>query len=519
LRSVLRTSAASDHYRRSHRLLLLLIVAHVVVMTLFPWIARLPGAVWDDMLEAWAWGQHFELGYYKHPPFYAWIVGVWLRVFPRTDLSFYLLSALNIGLALAGTWRLSGLLLRKSARFPAVSLLLFAPSHHYMATNFNANTVQLSLWPWAAFFFVRSLQTLAWKDGVFFGALGGCALLSKYSSILFLASCFLAALLHPDRRLYFRSAVPYCAVAVCAVLFAPHVWWAWEAGLSTVHYALTKSKASAWLNIYSAISAGATGIAANSASTLVLLAALGRRWPALFRRLRRSWAARHNLWLSVLALGPLFLTLLFGIVGYMKINPNFLIPTVYMLPLIVCRALGSTLTVTRVQDISRWAASFMLFALVVVAPLIAYTSVAFHFDDRIQVSPQIAVAATKAWHERMSTPLRIVTGTEAFSLALPFYSADGPVEFTHYSLAEAPWVTPERIAREGILYACEAKDHECVEATEAYATSQTVRSPLTFQNIFWGLHGPEIEVVLIMTPARMTQRHSRRQNSGSVPRP
>jgi hypothetical protein len=61
-------------------------------MTLFAWIARYPGAVWDDMLEAWSWGQHFQLGYYKHPPFYAWVAGVWLRIFPRKDFSFYLLS-------------------------------------------------------------------------------------------------------------------------------------------------------------------------------------------------------------------------------------------------------------------------------------------------------------------------------------------------------------------------------------------------------------------------------------------
>jgi len=148
-------------------------------MTLFPWIARLPGAVWDDMLEAWAWGKQFELGYYKHPPLYAWVAGTWLQIVPRANLSFYFLSALNIGLSLVGIWRLSGLLLGKYARFPAVSLLLFAPSHHYMATNFNSNTIQLSLWPWAAFFFVRSLQTNSWRDGVFFGALGGCALLDK----------------------------------------------------------------------------------------------------------------------------------------------------------------------------------------------------------------------------------------------------------------------------------------------------------------------------------------------------
>jgi len=159
--------------------------------------------------------------------------------------------------------------------------LLFAPSHHYIASNFNANTVQLSLWPWAAFFFVRSLQTNSWKDGVFFGALGGCALLGKYYSILFLISCFVAALLHPNRRSYFRSAAPYCAVVTCAVFFAPHAWWAWENGLRTVHYALSKSQRPAWQNTYSAVGTAVAGVAANAAGTVILLGALGPRWRVL----------------------------------------------------------------------------------------------------------------------------------------------------------------------------------------------------------------------------------------------
>jgi len=489
---------ATDRYRRSHRLLLLLLIAHVLIITLFAWIARFPVAVWDDMLEAWAWGKQFELGYYKHPPLYAWVTGIWFKIFPRTDFAFYSLSALNIGLGLAGIWRLSGLLLKKYARFPAVALLLFAPSHHYFATNFNANTIQLSVWPWATFFFVRSLQTKSWKDGGWFGVIGGCALLGKYYSILFLASCFVSALVHPDRRCYFRSAAPYCAVLACSILFAPHAWWAWENGLVTVHYALGKGLRPWWQNTYSALNATVVGFLANAASTAVLLVALGQRWPALISKLGRSWMAHENLWLTVLGVGPLLLTVLLGVVGYIKVTPNYLIPTVYLLPLLACRALGATLTNTHVGNITRWAAAFMLFSLSV-APVIAYTSVALRFEDKTQVSRQVARLSTNLWKERFATPLRIATGTEPFSLALPFYSPDSPAEFTHYSLQQAPWITRELIAREGILYACAASDKVCLEAARVYATERTEHLPLTIQNNFWGLRGPPTGVALIIT--------------------
>ena len=91
------TGLANPDYLHARRALLVLILAHVATMTLFPTIARLPGAVWDDLLEAWAWGKQFQLGYYKHPPLYAWIVGLWFKFLPRTDACFYLLSAINIG--------------------------------------------------------------------------------------------------------------------------------------------------------------------------------------------------------------------------------------------------------------------------------------------------------------------------------------------------------------------------------------------------------------------------------------
>jgi 4-amino-4-deoxy-L-arabinose transferase-like glycosyltransferase len=488
-------------YLHTRRLLLLLIAAYVMAMILFPMIARLPSAVWDDMLEAWAWGQEFQLGYYKHPPLYAWIVGLWFKVFPRVDASYYLLSAINIGAGLLGVWRLSGLLLSKYARLSTVSLLMFTPSYQYPATNLNANTILLSLWPWAAYFFVKSLQTDRWKDGTFFGILGGCALLSKYSSILFLASCFLAALLHPRRRDYFRSAAPYCAVLACGLVFAPHVLWAFNSGFPTVEYALGKSNRPPWLNTYQALGTGLVAIAVNALATAVLLAALGRHWYSVLPRVWRFLKARNNAWLVMLGFGPIVATLSLGILGYVKIPPNYMIPTAYILPLMGLAAVGSALTPGRVRAIMLAAWAFMVFALAA-SPLIAYATVALRIEDRQQLSPEIARTATSVWHAQLHAPVRIATGTEAFSLALPFYSPDSPAEFTHFSFQQAPWITPERLAREGILWVCEASDMVCLEAARPYETPETKRVVRRFQKVFWGLSGRAIEVVMIIVPPR-----------------
>jgi hypothetical protein len=43
-----------------------------------------------DMTEMWAWGKEIQLGYGKHPPLSAWIVGLWFSVMPRSNWAFHL---------------------------------------------------------------------------------------------------------------------------------------------------------------------------------------------------------------------------------------------------------------------------------------------------------------------------------------------------------------------------------------------------------------------------------------------
>ena len=174
-------------------------------------------------------------------------------------------------------------------------------------------------------------------------------------------------------------------------------------------------------------------------------------------------------------------------------------PTTYILPLIGVAAIGPVLTPLRARAIMSAAAAFIIVALAV-SPLIAYASVALRVEDRQQVSPEIAVTATSVWHAQVHTPVRVATGTEAFSLALPFYSPDGPAEFTHFNSQQAPWITPERIAREGILYVCETSDTVCLDQAKHYATAETKRIARTFRKVFWRLSGRAIEVVMIIVP-------------------
>jgi 4-amino-4-deoxy-L-arabinose transferase-like glycosyltransferase len=179
--------------------LLAFLCLHTVIWTVYASFSNL-GPVHRDMIEAYAWGREFQLGYYKHPPLWSWIAGAWFEVFPRTNWAFYLLATLNSAVAIAGVWQLTGLFTKGPQRLSAVLLLLLFPFYTIQGHQFNANFIQLSLWPWTVYFFVLSMNERRLRDAFFFGTLAAAGLLSKYYSALLLISCFAASFAHPAWR-------------------------------------------------------------------------------------------------------------------------------------------------------------------------------------------------------------------------------------------------------------------------------------------------------------------------------
>ena len=197
---------------------------YVACLTIYFVIVEGQGRLHADMAEAYAWGREFQLGYNQHPPFWAWICGLWFRVFPRAFWAFALLDAVNAAIGLWGAWRAIGEFTRGDRRLAATALLALTPCYSIFAFKYNANIIFLSLWPWTLFAFLRSLRG-GLRDGALFGLLAGAMMLSKYYALLPLLACALAALTRPGARAYLRSPSPWAALIVAAALFAPHALW------------------------------------------------------------------------------------------------------------------------------------------------------------------------------------------------------------------------------------------------------------------------------------------------------
>ena len=73
-------------------------VVHGLLWTLILIDLKAAQDVHMDVAEAFAWGQKFQLGYGKHPPFAGWVAGAWFSFFPAKDWATYALAMTTLGL-------------------------------------------------------------------------------------------------------------------------------------------------------------------------------------------------------------------------------------------------------------------------------------------------------------------------------------------------------------------------------------------------------------------------------------
>lgn len=457
-------------------------VAFITVMVigwaLFALIWRWPAPAFDDTLEAWSWGQHFELGYYKHPPLFAWVAGVWFRILPRMDGSAYLLASLMVGIGLAGLWCLLRRFASSEAALAGMALVMLTPFHTVMASNFNANIILLALWPWTAYAFVRLCEqpTMLW--GALFGLLAALSMLSKYASLLMLAGCGVALLLHPNRNRVLTSPAPYVAVVVGLLVLAPHINWLIFNDFPPFAYALEKTGSQTARFIWKAVTTGLGGVGLLLPAVIAWRVALGRDgWSRQIASLRGLLKAEVR-WLLPLALAAFSLTVAAGMTGKYKIATNFLIPTVSLLPLLALVPGAAVATPAAARRIAVIACGYLAIALMA-APLVAIVSVRANIKNAVAPTASVARAATTIWRQTFGVPVKIVAGTEMYELAAAFYSPDTPIEFTHFDRRHAPWITPERLERDGLLVICASADQACLTAAAPHRQPGTIEQRLT----------------------------------------
>jgi 4-amino-4-deoxy-L-arabinose transferase-like glycosyltransferase len=449
------------------------ILGFVAIWTLFHAVAHGARAVNDDTAEAYVWGQQFEWGYWKHPPFWAWIAGVWFDIFPRNVWPLALLASANAAIGLLGAWKLIGCFLRGDDRVSATFLLVLTPLYTFLSFTYNANSIFIPLWPWTAYFFVRAIDRQSVAASILFGVLAAIDMLSKYYATILIVTCVCAALVHPARKAYLRSALPWLSAGTALALFTPHILWLMRSNYPTFHYFGHETGHGAGFVFVQAAALLGEGIAYNIVAAIFVMIVTQTSpsdWLARFRM--RAHDSRFR-FLAVLTLLPAFLTLACAVLFRVGISNNTLIGVFCLMPALFIE-LAAPENPAKLQRASIFAAGLVAFISLAAAPVFAKIGTRDFAATRA-----LAQQLDSLWARNARTPLQYVSGAEPYAEKMAFYLPERPRDFILYKFEDAPWVTPAGLARSGFAAVCDRQDNVCIAHAHQFAPGKVIAQPFT----------------------------------------
>ena len=493
--ATLGVGASASQFRQP---LLLMLAAFVILWTAYEVIAHGAGDVHNDMAEAYAWGKELQAGYFKHPPFWAWLTYVWFQIFPVEDWSAYLFSAVNSAAGIYLVSRCASYFLDdKRLQLVAAMLLILVPAYTFHAMKMNANTILLSLWPGITLAFLSVMARPRATSALLLGLLASCAMLSKYNSMIFLACVFAASLVHPDGRRFWLSRYPLLVVIGFAPLVAIHVWWLWQNDfLPFSYFGGLRGKSNLIASRNSLLFLGAQALYV--APAIAAIAILG--WRCGMTRLAFRATPIHRV-LLILALGPPLLTALLGAALHTRTPALWGLPNLFLLPTLALQFL-------QIADVGKlqrrltgviWA---FLLTCVTVSPIVAW--VKFNYGDPASIDPrsQLARELTGWWRATYGSPLRIVGGDSTYALAATFYSPDHPSYFISSDRRLTPWITDARLHDSGALLICNEIDEACEQESARMTAGLGDPKKISAVKEFLGQHGQDKNFSFFVIPPK-----------------
>lgn len=484
----------------------LLIFAFAAIWWLFLVVAYTGADLHADVLETWSIGRVFAWGNPKHPPLMGWVSHLWGTVFPLTDWSFQMLAMANAALALWAVDLIARRFVRGDKRALVLLLAMLMPVYQFHAQRFNANSVQLAIWPLAVYFFLRSFESRHLVWAILTGVFCALAMLGKYYSIFLVVSLVFAAICHPQRQRYLLSPAPWVSTVIGFVMLAPHIYWLATTGAQPFDYAMQIHGGMAFERSLEEICMFVLGLAAAVAlPALVWVMAAGRQlrcFPADFRNID------PKLWLLFLILigtvvFPSIVTVTVGtsMPSMWALQGLFLIPV-----LIVC---GASFPIARFYTVNTavLAAGIAIVAVGVAAPLHAIERNAHRSNDRAFYR-LAALELTRLWHQSATGPLQAVSGDDGLAFATAFYSPDHPYYRRPFQY-QYTWGMPRVTTLEqGWAALCFAEDSDCMKWMDRVAgrAPRVLRNEFVVQPVLWGRVGASARVVALISPPAVADR-------------
>ncbi|MFM9943458.1 MAG: glycosyltransferase family 39 protein [Hyphomicrobiaceae bacterium] len=444
-----RSDQATPTRWQPRQVLLLFLLAHIVVWTLLP--ALMHTGLPIDLVEGYAIGREWVVGYHKHPAGPWWLIEAARSITGAVGWPAYLISASLVAL----TYWLAFLLGRDmlgERRAVAGALLLSGVMYFsWVVPEYNHNVAPMPVWLafilalWRA----RERGSLIWWIAVgLFAALG---LYAKLATILLPALATVYMLVDVKLRASLRTAGPWLALVAFVIASLPIMHWLYASEFLALDYAAERSRGRA-----------AGGVAlflgkqvASAAGLYVLLAVALWQRPSsagTSPEAAPSIAPDARRFLLYFLLAPILALAALAAVSGVGLKGSWATPMLSLAGLAAVALAGSRFDATAADRILCGAVALLAAVPIAYAVSLRQPSTKLLTPQRTNW-PQAVVAQEmqRLWREATGKPLRIVAGDLWTAGMVAAHASDKPSILVDGSLRYSPWIDRARLQREGFM--------------------------------------------------------------------
>lgn len=434
------------------RALAALMLAQIAFWTLAPLLSHTAPPL--DVVEMHVWGREWVVATFKHPNLPGLILEPTRLAFGAVGWPAYLISQISIALTFWAVFMLGRELMDGPRALAGTLLLTGIYFFSWVTPEFNHNVAQMPLWALVMLLLWRASTHGRWLNWLLLGLAAGLSLWAKYSSGVLLIVCAAWMLWDGRARARMLTPGPWITAAAAIAVAMPQILWLAAHDFEPFAYAARRAGGGEW---WAPIEFLLT-LLLDHLPMFVLLGCAGFFGKAADDGPPRP-DARAMRYLLLLGLGPALLTALGALMSGAGLRSSWGAPMVVLSGLIAVALLSARFSPARLKRLGIGAG-----VLIVVVSGLYYAHMAY--GPALTGKPlrgnwpqaEISAQLEAAWRAETDAPLRIVAGDVFTAGMVGLAERDPPSVLIQGDFATSPWITPERLAREGALLVWRSDD-------------------------------------------------------------
>ena len=323
-------------------------------------------------------------------------------------------------------------------------------------------------------------------------------MLGKYYSIFLIGAFVAAIMLHPARWTYLRSPSPWISAIAGLIVLAPHLLWLRTAELTPFEYAYLAHRGATLDGIIVSIGTYLLGGLAYVALPIAVYAIAVRPDRRLLAQTFWPSDPDRRMVVVLLAAQLLLPALSAPFVG-IELSSLWTMQSWFLLPIVLLAPANALVPRSRAVTVAAAVLAVTVLALLA-APVAAWTKHKSGAKHGQEYYRQLSEEVTQEWRRHTQRPLTIVAGDIGIVGAVTFYSPDHPDSVPDFDLKATPWVTQDRLRREGYAVVCDNPGCMATAGRWTPSAPQAIRREIDLSRRYLGQQGNTARFFIAIVP-------------------